>query len=341
VIILSGCGGVSSENYNAKSQSEIVNDSTKSLTTKEFAPPINTKALVTSEGTLVYKFDSVMVVDVITRVEARIIEGNNDSIVNNLLAMTTATENGVIKTETIKVGKIMDMELVVLDPEAFTITKISSGDQPVDRSSVTEWLWGVTAKKIGRYDMILKAKIKSDNSIKDIIVFDKRVMVMNKPKRMYNISLEIPERLKRYEESTIKMSLVSKKSDTYSFEWGGSGNVVLDVSDKFKITEFNTYDLNDDKALFNYKWIIEPISNEDSLLYTIKIIGDYDELVIAKNNIPIDKNFKATFNNLSDEAIKRWYWFFTALLVPIYNILQKKYFPHKKLFKRKKRKLNK
>ncbi len=45
VVVLYGCGGVSSENYDVKPQGEIVNDSTKSLRTKEFAPPLNTKPI--------------------------------------------------------------------------------------------------------------------------------------------------------------------------------------------------------------------------------------------------------------------------------------------------------
>jgi hypothetical protein len=43
--------------------------------------------------------------------------------------------------------------------------------------------------KIGNYTLILKAIIKENNTSKDIIVFDKQINVLNKPKKhlLFNI----------------------------------------------------------------------------------------------------------------------------------------------------------
>lgn len=283
-------------------------------------PNINT-------GTIVYKVDSVLVIDVVSRVEVRIIKQVSEEITNYLVSLTTHTSNGLIKNETIPVGDIMYMDLVTLQPDAFTIVKVNSGDQSVDESTVTEWIWGITANKVGNFDLILRAKIK--NNVKDIIIFDKKINVKNIPKKKYSMRIDIPSSLKRYNESIIKLSISRDNSDSFNFEWGGKGKVILDFNGKIIITEFNNYDIDDNKSLFNYKWIVEPNGKEKNILYTITIVGDYEELVIYNNNIDVDRNFQKSFNLFIDNVAKRWYWIFSALLIPIYGYLKKKYFTKK------------
>ena len=292
---------------------------------------------VAKKGTLVYKVDSLLTIGVISRVEARIIKQVSVQTSEQLVALTTHTSTGVIKTKVIKVGNIMDMDLISLQPDAFTITKVN-GEQEVDEETITEWIWGVTANKVGDYDLILKASVKGVQN--PIIVFDKKISVKNKPKKKYLTTLEIPSKLKRFEESSITLTLVEAKADTYNILWGGNGKVDLDFGDGVKVTEVENYNINDDKSLFEYKWIVEPTKKDDSLSYKIKIIGDYEEEVLYNNTIGVKMNFKESFNRFIDVVGQRWYWIFTALLIPIYNLVQKKYFPEKRILRRKKKKTN-
>ena len=283
-------------------------------------------------GTLVYKVDSILTIGVISRVEARIIKQVSEQVSEQLVSLTTHTSTGVINTKVIKVGNIMDMDLISLQPDAFTITKVN-GQQEVDEETVTEWIWGVTANKVGDYDLILKASVKGVQN--PIIVFDKKISVLNKPKKKYSVLIEIPNKLKRFEESTIKLSIMEAKADTYNILWGGEGKVELDFGDGVKITEVGNYIINDDKSLFVYKWIIQPTKKDDTISYKINIIGDYEKIMIYDNKIKVKMNFKESFNRFIDVVLKRWYWIFTALLIPIYNLVQKKYFPEKKIFRKK------
>lgn len=296
------------------------------------------QTIQSDNGTLVYKVDSVLTIGVVSRVEARIIKKVGQATNEQLVSMTTHTTTGIIKTEVIKVGNIMDMDLVSLETDIFTINKISSGDQPIDESTITEWLWGVTALKTGDYTLILKAKIRENNVTREKIVFDKQINVKNKPKKFYNIDLIIPKKLLRYEENIIRFNMIQRVSDTYNIEWGGNGRVELEFDENIKIIEKGDYNISDDKGIFQYEWIVEPDGNKDSLHYTIKIIGDYEELVIYDRYVVVDKNIKETTNRFMDEAAKRWYWVFTTLLIPLYHILKKKYFPEKKIFTRRRRK---
>ncbi len=296
-------------------------------------------AIQSNEGTLVYKIDSLLTIGVVSRVEAKIIKRVSTATTEYLVSITNRTSTGVIRTDIIKVGDIMDMNLLSLQNDAFIINKISSGDQPVDDNTVTEWLWGVTALKVGNYDLILKATIKEDGVNKDRIVFDKNITVQNRPKTKYTILIETPDKLKRFEESVIKLNFKEKVSDTYSFEWSGNGKVELEFNGKVNIKQFDNYDINDDKSLFNYKWVVEPYGNDSELEYTLKIVGDYEEIVLINNRvIVVDKNIKESFNRFIDVIAKRWYWLFTSLLIPMYSFFQRKYFPQRTIMFRKKKK---
>ena len=291
-----------------------------------------TKPVRLSNGTLVYKVDSILTVGIVSRVEARVIKGTNQVTTERLVTLTTHTNTGVIKTEIIKVGDIMEMELISDQENVFDITQIIGGDQPVDDSDITEWAWGITALKTGDYNLILRAKIKGNTRHK--IVFDKQVFVKNKPKILYNMVINIPENMVKYVDNTIKIELFERRGDTYFFEWGGNGKVELEFiglnpGEVIEITKDDDtdYTINDNKTLFNYSWIIKPKKldlNRDSLHYVIKIIGDYEEIIITNRIVKLDKNWKGGFNEFIDNTVERWYWIFTTLLIPIYLWIRKK-----------------
>jgi hypothetical protein len=252
--------------------------------------------------------------------------------------MTTHTTTGVIRTEIIKVGDIMDMSLVSLEPDVFTITSVSSGDQPVDDSNVTEWLWGVKPNKVGNYDLILKAIIRENGVNKEKIVFDKKINVQNIPKIKYMSYTTIPTKLIRYEENIIKLDVKRKDSDTYIFEWGGDGVVKLEFDEIVKIVEPDENTINDNKTSYNYRWVVIPEGDEDSLHFYIKISGEYEDLILYRNTIYVDKNIKGTFEKFIDGAAQNWYWVFSTLLIPLYMWIKKKYFPEKRIFRRRRKK---
>ncbi len=309
-------------------------------------PPPQQPMIQSANGTLVYKVDSVLTIGVVSRVEARIIKKVSQMTTEQLVEMTTHTSTGIIRTEVIKVGDIIDMELVTLEPDVFTITEITDGEQPIDESTVTEWLWGVTAQKMGNYNLILKAKVKGVS--RDKIVFDKQISVKNKPKKFYNMTLDIPENLVKYVENDINLTTKERQGDTYFFEWGGDGKVLLEFKglnpgETVTITRDADYDyiISDNKSLFNYKWVIRPeeLSIErDSLHYVVKIIGDYEEVVIIDRVVKMDRNLKGWLNEFLNTAAEKWYWLFSTLIIPLYLWIKKKYFPEKKIFRRRRKK---
>jgi len=291
---------------------------------KNYSSPL----LIENKGTLVYKVDEVLIIGVASRVEARIIKQVSQETTDYLVSLTTHTTTGIIYEEVIKVGNIMDMDLKSLDPNAFTINKITDDEQIVDENDVTYWLWSVTANKVGNYNLIMTAKIKDNDPSRNIIIFDKQISVMNKPKKKFSLLLNIPDNLKRYDEGIIKIDFVEKNSDTYSFEWGGEGNVIIDFDGKVDvITDDNI--VNDKKPIFNYKWVVTPKGKEKVIPFTVMIVGDYENLILFEDEFIIEKNFKKSFNNFIDGAVKRWYWLFTALLIPLVGFIKKKYFKKK------------
>lgn len=222
----------------------------------------------------------------------------------------------------------MDMSLTTLSPEAITIEEIIGDDQNITENTKGYWVWSLQANETGRYNLILVASIQNSNSTNYVEVFDKIINVKNKPKKKFKIFLQFPEGLKRYDENIIKLDVLEYFSDAYSFEWGGEGKIVLEFDGKVDIiTDENI--INDKKSGFSYKWTVIPEGKEKVLPYTIKIIGDYEDLVIVEHTIPIQKNFKEGSKRFIDNVLKRWYWVFTALIIPISGFIRKKYFKKK------------
>lgn len=296
-----------------------------------------------SDGTLVYKIDSVFTIESTSKVEARIIKEVGQSTTNMLISLTHKTRAGVIKTQIIKVGDIMDMNLVSLDPDAFVINKVSSGDQVVSKTAVTEWIWGVTPKKTGQYDLILKATIRENNVGNDKIVFDKLISVVNKPKRNWSYELKVPNNLIDNSPNVVSITITQQDSvGKNTFKWGGFGEVQLEFDNElsYNIVVSDTDNIIDSKSFFINKWIVTPDTKlkvkSDTL--QIKIIGNYEQYIICRKGFTIKPNFKYKLSNFINGAAKSWYWIFTTLLIPLYHILKKKYFPHKRIFSGKTRK---
>jgi len=282
-----------------------------------------------NKGTLVYKIDEVLIIGVVSRVEARIIKQVGEETTEHLISLTTHTSTGAIYEEIIKVGKIMDMDLKSVDPTAFTINKIKDEEQLVDENDVTYWLWSVTANKVGSYNLIMTAKIKDNEPTRDIIIFDREINVMNKPKKKYSVIFKFPEEIKKYDESIIEIDVSETNSDSYSFLWGGEGKVIIMFKDKVTVISSEDNIINDKKQEFNYRWVIKPEGKEKRIPFNIIIVGDYENEIIPDGYFIVKKNTKESFNRFIDGAVKRWYWLFTALLIPIFGYIRKKYFKKK------------
>lgn len=288
----------------------------------------------TTSGTLFYKVDSAFTINVTTRVEARIIRRifvEEDSVEESyIIKMFQETRNGEVRKNVIIVSDVMDMELISLEPDAFIITKVSSGEQTVDGTSVTEWLWGIKPLRQGNFNLILKAIIKEGDSTRDKIVFDKIINVNNKPPRKYNINLDIPTNMKRYGTYNVELRLREKNSDVYSFEWGGFGEISLDFDGNVEVIEItDDYSIEDQISIYDFEWKITPNGKDTIVPYEIKIVGYTEELTIAKDTINVEKNFKESINRLLDSIKDKWYWVFTTLLLPIYKFIKKKIYRDK------------
>lgn len=278
-------------------------------------------------GTLFYQIDSIFIINTITRVEARIIKNTYDTTPRYVIETFHKTNSGKIKKRIIPVGNIMNMELISLDQTAFTINKISSDNQEISSNVIAEWIWGVTPLKIGNYNLILKAIIKESGVNKDIIVFDKEINVVNKPKNKYLFKFYNNPDIKKYNNNLLVLE-INENNDTSNMEWGGGGEIYLEIENEtdFEIKKENSYIINSDKNNFTYKWIIKPIGKSKKLNYKIIIKGDYEQLIIKEGDIDIKRNLKYSFNNFVDNTIQRWYYIIFTLLIPAYFWLKKKHF---------------
>lgn len=290
-----------------------------------------------NDGTFLYEIDTVFTIDVTSRVEARIIKQIYDSIPKDVIELFYKSTNGKIKKEFIKTGDIMDVNLISLDPDAFIINKISN-DQPVDDNTLTEWIWGVTPKKIGKENLILKVTIKSNGVSKDKIVFDKVINVENKPKRYFSVLVE-GNKLKNLSPRIISLTITETSKEKSNFKWRGTGTINIEFKRplNFTINKEGDVTMNDDKGLYLIKWTVTPDTKLDSVETKIRIVGDNEQIIIYDKYITIDKDFKKTLSIFINKTKDGWYWLFTTLLIPLYHYIKRKYFPHKKMFTGKKR----
>jgi hypothetical protein len=85
----------------------------------------------------------------------------------------------IVEINDIRVSGEMSSELRV-DSDFFTVKSLSTLTQNIDTVSYTEWEWILIPKKSGKSPIKLIIKIKSIN--KDIVVFNKNVIVKTAPK---------------------------------------------------------------------------------------------------------------------------------------------------------------
>ena len=284
------------------------------------------------DGTLTYRIDTLFVVGTTSRVEARITKKIYNGEPIEMIELYTNSTSGEIKTKEIITGEIMDIDLIPLDIDAFIINKISSNNQRVDENIITEWMWGITPQKIGNFNLILKVIIKLEDGVNiDQTIFDKIINVKNKPKRNFNIFLEKPEYFKYKKKDKIKLILSNTISDNYDLKWGGNGTINININNNsdFSINTQNNI-INDDKNLYIYNWDIIPnINKKQTLYFDINIIGDNEILNIYNGNIIVKTDWKKRINEFIDATIKRWYFMFSSLLIPLFFWIKKKYFTKK------------
>jgi len=279
-------------------------------------------------GTLTYRIDSLFIIGSTSRVEARITKRLYEGEPTEMIELFSQSSSGDIMIKRIATGEVMDVELKTLDVDAFTINKISSGNQRVDENNITEWIWGVTPKKVGSFNLILKVIIKLQNGVNvDQTVFDKIINVQNKPKRSFNIYIEKPEYFKYKKKDKIKLVLSRTIDDTFDFQWGGNGRIEINFNDfDFNIIKGDNT-INDDKNLFIYEWEITPNKNKEQIInFDIKITGDNDILKIYEGQIHIEKDWQKKTDEFIDTTLKRWYFVFASLLIPLFMWIRKKYF---------------
>jgi hypothetical protein len=82
------------------------------------------------------------------------------------------TEPGIVSTSRVEITPSMMAELTSPDREAFTIVPITQTEQLVGDTETTEWLWYVTANKLGQQTLtiVLSRGVKYDNQVQWIKV---------------------------------------------------------------------------------------------------------------------------------------------------------------------------
>lgn len=342
LVILSGCVGKKSESPDTVISS--VYDSISVTRTGE----IQTEKMMVStvpqpkqpDGTFIYQIDTIFIIDQTSRVEVRIIKRLYDNIPEDVVELFYKSSNGKIRKEYIKTSNIMDVNLICLTPDAFTFNKITN-DQPVDEDTITEWIWGVTPKKTGKFNLILKVTTKNSGISKDKVVFDKIINVENQPKRYFSVLVE-GDRLKNLSPRTITLTISETDKETSDFKWRGTGaiNIEFKRPSNFTINKEGDIAMNDNKGLYITNWVVTPDTKLDSVEVKIKVIGDNEQLIIYDKFITIDEDLKKIISNFINKTKDGWYWLFTTLLIPLYHYIKKKYFPYKTIFRGKKRKVN-
>jgi hypothetical protein len=277
-------------------------------------------------GTLLFNIDSIFVVGVVNRVEAKIVKKEINEVPEYIIELFHVSENGIIKKQEILVGDIMGMKLTSLDNSAFEINNLSSNNQILNENTIAEWVWGVKPIKSGIHSLILIAVIKENNGEKEKVVFDMEIPVLNKPKKDYTYKILTPEYIKKNERGLIDIVIESTNNDGH-FKWGGNGDVKLIIEKEldFEIINEGDVNINDNKNYYNFKWSIKPTGKSKELKYHIVIIGDDEQIIISDGVIEIKRNFISSFNIFIDNIIQRWYWLFTTLIIPLYFWIKKRF----------------
>ena len=295
-----------------------INESLSDYTLSEYSIESTTNNEI-NKGTLSFKIDSIFILDVTSRVEARIINTLDSSSVKTMVEMFQHTTNGLIIKKVIPIGNIMDMKLYSFDNDAFDIQEMTSGNQLVDSGIIAQWIWSIKPISLGKHQLIIKAIIKRNGANIDRIVYDKSIDVVNKPKNRYKFKLVMDSVFIKDDENTVK--LIIEKCDTClnTFKWGNNGviNLEIDNEDKFEITNDNNMFLN--KFYQDYKWKINP-SKKGKYTYQIILKNDNERIVLKEGTVVV----KNSFMNIVDRMLNFWQFLLTFLIIPIIAWIRKK-----------------
>lgn len=280
---------------------------------------IDNNLTILQNGTLAFKIDSVFIIDVVSRVDARIIKSIDDGEVSEMIEMFEHTTNGNITKRVIPVDNIMDMKLYSFDRDAFDIFELSSGDQFVDSITIAHWIWSVKPLKIGQQELIIKAIIKKDGANIEHIVYDEKINVMNKPKMKYKISLDIKDEFISKKKNIINLEITQCDDCEKYIKWGNNGILILDIDNE------ENFEIQIDNNQFNeikfqeYKWDVKPLKKGE-YNYSIILQNDNERLILIKDKIIVKNEIKSTFMELLDF----WEFLLTFLIIPIYLYVRKK-----------------
>ena len=90
-----------------------------------------------------------------------------------------------ISVESIRVENTMSAD-IISENGTFQIDTLSTSLQDIDKTGYTEWEWEITPLKAGNdlLKLIVRVRVKTDDGLtyKDIIVYDKTVMVKSNTK---------------------------------------------------------------------------------------------------------------------------------------------------------------
>lgn len=269
-----------------------------------------------NNGTLAFKLDSVFIIGVASRVEARIVKSEDKDVVTAMIEMFHHTTNGDVRKRVISVSNIMDMELYSFDVDAFNIHKMSSGNQIVDSNTIAHWVWSVKPLVIGEHGLIIKAIVKKSGANIERIVFDEKIDVVSKPKKIYTTEIIMDSIFIKDELNIIKYNMVECDGCNDGVYWGNNGVVKIEIdNEKDFIIESgdNTFI---DKAYQSYKWKITP--NEKGVVnFEIILENDNERIVLHKGKIEVKADAGNVFKNMVTELLDFWEFLLTFLIIPI------------------------
>lgn len=144
----------------------------KKIVTEPQAPPI-------AKGNIIYNIPDTMTYDKVETVILRITQTNEIEMISSGFRYPERS----ILIKNIRVSPLMTAELIDPSPEKsnFIIKEINTKEQNIETEGYTEWQWTIKPIKSGTHGLKLLIKVRTDNGLKDIPVFDKDIYVYAKP----------------------------------------------------------------------------------------------------------------------------------------------------------------
>jgi hypothetical protein len=319
--VMTGSAMVTEDSYYVSEEIELRNERVMSSAPQQLrTQPINS-------GTLSFSVDSIFTIDVLSRVEARIINSVNKDDVNTMVQLLHKSKNGTIQTRNIKVGNIMDMKLVSFDKEAFEIEALSSDNQVIENNTSALWIWAVKPKKLGEQQLIIKAIIKENGNNIERVVYDEIIPVVNKPKKLYNIKISISDKLIQNKVNTITLD-IEECNDCNGILLDNSGIIKLVLYDTENYNVVTSENIFSAKKYQSYKWELTPKKTK-KMAYSIIMKTDDQKILLHDGTIDVKFNLKVFIKNVFINALDVWEFLLTFLLIPIGIWIKKKYFSKK------------